>query len=49
MATKDGISICSNDSSSGSGDQNRKLIELDDDISTMTLTADTKLSSICKY
>lgn len=44
MATKDGFSISSSDSSR----QNNNHMEYDDDISTITSTTDNKLNSICK-
>lgn len=44
MATKDGFSISSSDSSK----QNNNQHEYDDDISTITSTTDNKMNSICK-
>lgn len=51
MATKDGISVNSNDSSGRSDIQNENVNnnEIDDDISTITLITDNKFSSICMY
>lgn len=45
MATKDGFSISSSDSSKPNNNQ----MEYDDDISTITSTTDNKLNSICKF
>lgn len=49
MATKDGISMSSNDSSGRSDNRKQKVNnnDIDDDISTITLITDNKYSSIC--
>lgn len=45
MATKDGLSISSSDSSR----QNNNQMDYDDDMSTITSTTDNKLNSICEF
>lgn len=50
MAMKDGISMSSSESSGAGGNRHRIVNNnngFDDDISTITLTTDNKLSSIC--
>lgn len=54
MATKDGISVCSIDSNKDSGrsvstTNGPQQLDLDDDISSITLATDNKYSTLCKY